>query len=56
MVIATGLANDASCHILDPLQLIMQFIRNTIQKTISVIKLAQGSESRVQSHVASNNP
>ena len=28
----------ARCHILDSLQLIKQVIRNTIQKTISVIK------------------
>ena len=39
MVIATGLDNNARCHILDPLQLIKQFIRNTIQKTISIIRL-----------------
>ncbi len=39
MVIATGLDNNASCHNLDPLQLIKQLIRNTIQKAISIIKL-----------------
>ena len=38
MVIETGLDNNARCHILDPLQLIKQLIRNTIQKAISVIK------------------
>ena len=38
MVIPTGLDNNACCHILDPLQLIKQFIRNTIQKAIPIIK------------------
>ena len=38
MVIPTGLDNNARCHILDPLQLIKQFIRNTIQKAIPIIK------------------
>ena len=53
MVIATGLDNNASCHILDHLQLIKQFIRNTIQKAHSrnQVDIAQGNESGVQSHV-----
>ena len=38
MVIATGHENNELCHILDPLRLIKQFIRNTIQKAIPVIK------------------
>ena len=58
MVIETGLDNNARCHILDPLQLIEQFIRNTIQKAHSrnQVDILQGNESRVQSHVASSNP